>query len=270
MLEFDINQCLSLYWLITATGALLPGLWLLIDNRTNINILHRFLQRFYLFGKLKGNESLMATSIIGNVPKRYFLHFYIVGLVINLPLFIIYRTSIILFSIVILHICQRLYECLFVHCTNERSTMSFIHYLLGILHYALLGINILVDQTYEHAQYSLTLVCSVLFIYFYASYIQYCVHVTLARNRRQTQDNRYPMPHGYWLFKYISCPNYLAEIIIYIAFFTISHRSLSILSLTVWVIVNQTLSALLMHRWYRQNYGSNYSSNIRALIPYLL
>jgi hypothetical protein len=268
MFEIDMNLLLSFFWLSISAGVLLPGIWLLIDGKTNLTIVNIILQRFYLFGKLK-NENKDKEQVLGDVPKSYFLHFYIIGLVINIALFAFYRSSFLLFTIFICHMFRRLYECMYVHDFRPTSTMSFIHYLIGIIHYPFVGLTIITDDTYSYESSSILTFGFAFLLFMNASYIQYRVHLALADNRH-TENENYPIPNNYWLFEYLSCPNYIAEILIYISFLLISHRTLCFISLTIWVIVNQCLSALLAHRWYCRHYGQLYSSKRRALIPFIL
>lgn len=268
MFELDANLLLSLYWLAISAGVLLPGIWLLIGGKTKFQLLNRLLQRFYLFGKLKNNGQV-DRNLFGDVPKRYFTHFYIFGLLVNLPLLVYYRSAIFLHVLFLVHMCRRLYECLYVHRFSTNATMSLFHYLIGILHYPLVGLTIITDEKYGLASPSVFSSCLALILFVNASYIQHAVHVTLAKNRR-TEKGEYPIPNGYWPFDYLSCPNYIAEIAIYVAFWFISQRSLCALFLIIWVLANQSMSCLLAHRWYRQQYGSLYPSNRRALIPFLL
>jgi 3-oxo-5-alpha-steroid 4-dehydrogenase 3 len=263
-----IDILLSFFWLSISAGILVPGIWLLIDGKTNLTIINFILQRFYLFGKLK-NENKNKTKIFGDVPKSYFLHFYIIGLLINIPLFLIFRSSICLFMIFISHMFRRLYECIYIHKFGQQSTMSFIHYLVGLIHYPSVGLTIIIDSKYGHEQMSLLNYCLALILFIHASYIQYQVHLTLAKNHRTDKEN-YPIPNGYWPFEYFSCPNYIAEIFIYISFLLLSHRTSCFMSLIIWVIVNQSLSALLTHRWYYRHYGEMYPAKRCALIPFVL
>jgi hypothetical protein len=148
--------------------------------------------------------------------------------------------------------------------------MSFIHYLVGLIYYPLVGLTFLIDKKYgEYEKISLFNYCLALIIFLNASYIQYQVHLTLAKNRR-TENENYPIPNGHWIFEYFSCPNYIAEIFIYISFLLISHRTSCFMSLVIWVIVNQCISALLGHRWYCQHYGQIYPAKRRAIIPFVL
>jgi 3-oxo-5-alpha-steroid 4-dehydrogenase 3 len=268
MIEIDVNLFLSFFWLSISAGVLLPGIWLLIDGKTSLTIINIILQRFYLFGKLK-NENKNKKKILGDLPKSYFLHFYIIGLLINIPLFLVYQSSFFLYIIFICHMCRRLYECIYVHQFGQNSTMSFIHYIIGLIHYPCVGLTIIIDDQHGDGIISSLNYCLASILFIKASYIQYRVHLTLANNRC-TKNENYPIPNGYWPFEYFSCPNYIAEIFIYISFLLVSHRTSCMMSLTIWVIVNQCLSSLLSHRWYRQYYGQMYPLKRRALIPFIL
>jgi hypothetical protein len=264
----DINLLLTFFWLFISAGVLVPGIWLLIDGKTSLTIINLILQRFYLFGKLK-NENKNKMKIFSDIPKSYFLHFYLLGLLINISLVIFSRSASFLFIIFICHMFRRLYECLYIHQFGSNSTMSFIHYLIGLIHYPFVGLTILIDSKYSDQYHSLFNYGFALLLFLTASYIQYQVHLTLGKTQR-TEKEHYPIPNGYWAFEYFSCPNYIAEIFLYISFLLISHRTSSFMSLVIWVIVNQCLSALLTQRWYHQHYGQTYPSKRCALIPFII
>lgn len=265
MFEINLNVLLTLFWLGISCGVAVPGLWLLTDGQTSVPLINFILQRFYLFGKLK-NANQGKPNVFGDVPKSFFLHFYILGLLVNIPVCLLYRSAWLLFCLFIGHMTRRLYECLFVHRYGPNSTMSFIHYLIGIVHYLGVGLTIVVDDRDGHANCSILTRCFALLLFLGASSMQNGVHRALAKNRR-LEDQTYPIPTGHWAFDFFSCPNYIAEILIYVSFYLLSHRTLGFLSLTVWVVINQCLSSLLTHRWYRQYYKDAYPSTRRALIP---
>jgi hypothetical protein len=264
----DWNLLLTFFWLSISAGVLVPGVWLLIDGKTNLTIINVILQRFYLFGKLK-NENKDKKKVFGDVPKSYFLHFYILGLLINIPLFLLSRSSGFLFLLFLCHMFRRLYECIYIHHFGANSTMSFIHYFIGLIHYPFVGLTIIIDRQSSNENLSFLNYSFALILFLTASYIQYQVHLTLAKNRR-TENETYPIPNGYWLFEYFSCPNYIAEIFLYLAFLFVSQRTSCFMSLVIWVVVNQCLSALLTQRWYSQHYGDAYPIKRCALIPFIL
>jgi protein-S-isoprenylcysteine O-methyltransferase Ste14 len=85
--------------------------------------------------------------------------------------------------------------------------------------------------------------------------------------RIKKENNSYVIPHGY-LFTYVSCPNYLAEIVEWIGFALLCN------TLSAWIFVYATIANLLpraieYHRWYHQKF-KEYPSDRKALIPFLI
>ena len=263
----NINLIVTIFWLGLSGGVLIPGLWLLFDGKSKVKMIDFILHRFYLFGKMKNSNEKLFTD----VPKACFRHFYIFGLLINIPLVIIYQTEIFLFSLFIVHMCRRLYECFFVHQYSTHAKMSFIHYVVGLIHYPCVGLTILVDH--QSSSSTTTTIQNRLFgliLFLIGNYIQCQTHLTLSKLRQTSKEKEiYPIPHGFFLFEYISCPNYFGEILIYISLFCLSHKTSSFLSLIIWIFVNQILSGLFTHRWYCQKYQQIYPSTRRAILPFL-
>lgn len=83
---------------------------------------------------------------------------------------------------------------------------------------------------------------------------------------RRTTDDTYKIPHG-GLYKLISCPNYLGEIIEWIGW-GIATWSLAGTSFAFWTFVNLVPRAIAHHHWYKETF-SNYPSNRKAIIPFL-
>jgi 3-oxo-5-alpha-steroid 4-dehydrogenase 1 len=83
--------------------------------------------------------------------------------------------------------------------------------------------------------------------------------------RKNSHD--YEIPYG-GLYRYVSCPNYLGEIMEWTGF-AIMSWSLAGLSFCVWTIVNLLPRAIANHKWYKQHF-SEYPENRKAIIPFLL
>lgn len=258
MWEWNLNLLITFFWLSLSAGILLPGIWSLIDCKINHSIINLILQRFSHYDKLTNH---------GFIPKSYFLHFYLIGLVINLILFLFHLSFFLLFILFILHLFRRLYECLYIQ--KYTSNINFFSYLFGLIQYPCIGLTIIIDYKYSYTNINILKYFFALILFFNASYIQYNIHLTLA-NLKRYENEIYPIPNGYWLFNYLTSPNYIAEIFIYISFFIASHRTSAMASLIIWVFVNQTLSALLNHRWYRRYYKQLYPTKRCALIPFIL
>jgi hypothetical protein len=201
------------------------------------------------------------------VPKQYFSHFYLVGQV-SLWLVVAVTASVRLASteslqdverassvhvadalppihvwLTALHLARRFYECRYVHQWTSGSKMSLAGYILGMVHYHLLPLVVVVPVRYSgglerhsesnhHGSTNSNLVTILIGITLnlLGQYEQYQHHVVLADLRRQWtpqvqhseqvgpsstrigSDYNIPCTRG---FQWIACPHYLAEIVIY-------------------------------------------------------
>ena len=89
----------------------------------------------------------------------------------------------------------------------------------------------------------------------------------LLRRLRRDGDSGYKIPHG-GLFRWVSCPNYLGEILEWIGW-AIATASLGGWSFAAWTAANLVPRAISHHRWYRQHFP-DYPRERKALIPWLL
>ena len=133
-------------------------------------------------------------------------------------------------------------------------------------------------------------------LFFWASYHQYSCHTILAnlrktkrstqqsrgkgndnhqtvqgpraRERLQSAQNLYVgIPVGDW-FEFVSCPHYLAEVLIYCSLVLVEWRSVAMLLPCVFVTCVLALSAHQMHGWYCSKFN-DYPRNRNRIIPYL-
>jgi 3-oxo-5-alpha-steroid 4-dehydrogenase 1 len=81
---------------------------------------------------------------------------------------------------------------------------------------------------------------------------------------RQSGSNEYKVPQG-GLYRWIACPNYLGEIIIWIGW-AMATWSLAGLSFALWTIANLAPRAKSHLKWYRANFH-DYPANRKALLP---
>ncbi len=89
---------------------------------------------------------------------------------------------------------------------------------------------------------------------------------TLRRLRAPGQSG-YRVPYG-GLFRRVSCPNYLGEIVEWVGW-ALATWSLAGLAFAVYTAANLAPRALDHHRWYRTTFA-DYPASRRALIPYVL
>lgn len=88
----------------------------------------------------------------------------------------------------------------------------------------------------------------------------------LLKRLREDNGHDYKIPYG-GLFTWISSPNYLGEIIIWVGWAVLTW-SFSGLSFAVWTIANLVPRAYANHIWYKK-YFIDYPTNRRALLPKL-
>jgi steroid 5-alpha reductase family enzyme len=89
----------------------------------------------------------------------------------------------------------------------------------------------------------------------------------LLRNLRKPGESGYSIPRG-GLFPWVSCPNYLGEIIEWTGW-AVATWSPAGLSFAVWTAANLIPRAFRHHRWYRTEF-SDYPEKRKAVIPFLL
>ena len=90
---------------------------------------------------------------------------------------------------------------------------------------------------------------------------------TILIGLRKSSANGYQIPQK-GIFKWVSCPNYLGEIIEWIGF-ALMAWNLAALSFAIWTTVNLLPRAIDHHKWYRQ-YFAGYPGSRKAIIPYIL
>ena len=90
---------------------------------------------------------------------------------------------------------------------------------------------------------------------------------TILINLRRPGETGYKIPGG-GLFRLVSCPNYLGELIEWTGW-AIATWSVPGLAFAVWTAANLVPRALSHHRWYRDKFPE-YPAERRAVIPFVL
>jgi hypothetical protein len=103
-------------------------------------------------------------------------------------------------------------------------------------------------------------------ILFVSGFVINLYHDRILINLRKSGGG-YKIPFG-GLFRFVSCPNFLGEIIEW-AGFALMTWCLPTLSFFIWTMVNLIPRALDHHRWYRKNFR-DYPKNRKAVFPSLL
>ena len=105
------------------------------------------------------------------------------------------------------------------------------------------------------------------FIVFLAGTIinRYSDHIL--RNLRKPNETEYKIPYG-GLYKFISCPNYLGEIMIWLGW-AILLKSWVGVAFFMWTVANLVPRALVSHKWYQEKF-TDYPIERKAIIPGIL
>lgn len=150
-----------------------------------------------------------------------------------------------------------------------KKTMPFIIVLSGIafniLNGAFLGYYFSSFATYTDRYVFESNFIIGLIVFFCGMYINWRADTYLI-NLRKGVTTGYVIPEG-WLFKYVSCPNLLGEIIEW-AGFAILCWCLPATAFFVWTVANLLPRAVAHHKWYQHRF-ENYPGNRKAIIPFL-
>lgn len=92
-------------------------------------------------------------------------------------------------------------------------------------------------------------------------------HDKLLLDLRKKNNGEYKIPQG-GLFRYVSCPNFLGEIIEW-GGFALMTWCLPSFSFFFWTFVNLVPRALDHHKWYKQHF-EDYPRERKAVIPFIL
>lgn len=179
--------------------------------------------------------------------------------------------------LMVLQMCRRLLECLFVHefVGNRRASLLAVMFAWGF--YPALVMCVSLEESGSLVVFSdVARACASAVVFTLASGAQFLAHKQLA-DLRQTDSRRlakagahsYGLPRG-GLFENISCPHYLAEIILYAAVAGVmGFHSLSSWVVLIFVTLNLSFSAARTQAWYRAQFRDKFPSHRRALVPFV-
>mmetsp|Transcript_9865 Transcript_9865/g.26936 ORF Transcript_9865/g.26936 Transcript_9865/m.26936 type:complete len:310 (-) Transcript_9865:46-975(-) len=241
------------------------------QSTSTVSRLHRIIDRLWIPKSYFRYFYLLATAnwilIYGLAQRRCFpmssdpTKHYHIPTTIAIPMFA--------------HCLRRTYECYYIH--RWRSNMHIASFLLGIFYYTLLPWAFLQDDSIDATA---NVISMSLHIYF--QYEQYRHHELLSQLRQQNHNAaQYHLPMRQRFFRYVSCPHYLMEVLLYaslifaLPFDSINRRHCGLL---LWVCVSLSINALHSQTWYRQTFNSKtvdgdtaeFVSQRKAIIPWIL
>ena len=169
-----------------------------------------------------------------------------------------------------LHYAKRLLETFFVHKFSH-GTMPLSNLFKNCTYYW--GYALFVGYTLCHPLYTpvanWTVVYAALIGMLLCECVNGAVHLQFSHMRKADGSQERPIPMGI-LFKFVSCPNYCAEVCSWICFTVLTH-SLPSLLFTITGFLQMYVWAVKKHKGYLKMYGDNYKKlHRKAIIPFLL
>lgn len=92
-------------------------------------------------------------------------------------------------------------------------------------------------------------------------------HDRILISLRKGSQTGYQIPYG-GLFKWVSCPNFLGEIISWLGFFILTF-GLPAFAFLIWTMVNLIPRAIDHHKWYLKEFAE-YPKERKAIVPFIL
>jgi len=175
-----------------------------------------------------------------------------------------------------LHTLRRLYENLFVSVFSRKAKINLVQYIWGLLYYTLVPLTMLS----ESREFSLELKFEIfwtssqfigLFLFIFGCWLEFTTLSAFAEMRKKgaIQMESHGIPQAP-IFKFVSCPHYLGEVIIYLSLWLIAANCCH--SLTILLLYNisaHVCMAMSSHQWYIANFAK-YPKTRKAIFPFLL
>ncbi|XP_004396322.1 polyprenal reductase [Callorhinus ursinus] len=180
-----------------------------------------------------------------------------------------------------LHSLRRLFECFYVSVFSN-AVIHVVQYCFGLVYYVLTGLTVLTQVPMDGRNVYVigkNLLMQArwfhilgMLMFIWSSVHQYKCHVILGNLRKNKAGVvihcNHRIPFGDW-FEYVSSPNYLAELMIYISMaVTFGFHNLTWWLVVTYVFFSQALSAFLSHKFYKSKFVS-YPKHRKAFLPFL-
>ncbi|XP_017098013.2 polyprenal reductase [Drosophila bipectinata] len=177
---------------------------------------------------------------------------------------------------------RRFYETNFVQIFSKQSKINLSHYVVGYAHYFGTVIALMsntagfvrgsqpIEFTIDNLTGQQILYLIVFGLAWQQQYSSNMILVNLRTDPRtgRVKTEKHLVPKG-GLFNVISSPHMSLEIVMYFCIADLFMPVRIWRLIFLWVASNQTINALLTHRWYQETFR-DYPRNRRAIIPFLL
>jgi len=186
--------------------------------------------RWIMHGKL-----IRGADASGFVPKQWFTHFYAYAII---AAWIFKARESIGRYWLLVHLWRRLFEQAVLFPASESSKMHVSAYLYGFIFYTAVALTVPVQPCFP----SLSII---------GNAIQFMSHHALFMNRwlKRSDDVKKSPPESIW-FRYMNCPHYFAEMVIYAGL--VSSESTPSLLCLVFVCVSLLVNWRNHSRFYAQ------------------
>lgn len=236
-----------LFYIFYAVGALPIG----VLDYSNLLVL-----RYSKFKPQKGIQPRLGMFIIYFFPLLAALIFSIPYIQNPQP------TQALLLGMIAFHFTKRILESLLLH--KYSGPVELFSTIVISAYYSLIAGTVSYLNSRQFATLDNLFVLGII-LFIVGEIGNFYHHLILARLRRDTKE--YIIPQG-GLFKYVSCPHYLFEIIAWIGIFFTSRQLFALLALIgiCGYLVARSLKTL---RWYQEKF-TDYPKSHKALIPFVL
>lgn len=168
------------------------------------------------------------------------------------------------------HFLKRCFEVLFLHRYSGNVSLHAIisivlgySAIIGTIHWS---VNVYTGKL-ALEKYSIVASSIIGLMVFLFGEIGNLYHHYLLKKLRNDSNSEYQIPRE-GLFKYVSCPHYLFEIISWIGIALMSKYLISfgVISFTVFYLVARSINTT---KWYKEKFP-NYPENRKSIVPFLL
>ncbi|PBL03842.1 3-oxo-5-alpha-steroid 4-dehydrogenase-like protein [Armillaria gallica] len=243
-----------------------------LDYLATLQVPHRYFTHFYVVSVT--SSALWAQEILRN--GRLFSAIAILAPKIDPSKAMSKEQILLTWALMSAQGCRRLYESIRL-AKPSNAKMWFVHWLLGCAFYAGMGPAVWVEgihiKTLRSTPLKLALsspslrTATFLPLFLFASWMQNKCHRHLASLKK------YSLPtHPF--FRYITCPHYTAECLIYLSLAGIAAPpgqmfNKTILAALVFVAVNLGVTAETTRQWYVEKFGEDKVTALWRMIPFI-
>ncbi|KAK8731909.1 hypothetical protein OTU49_007323 [Cherax quadricarinatus] len=304
LMEWNLSMLMFIVYfvIISVSGTLINFV------RNWVPLPHAFIQAFK-FGKMAHTAQVNALVAHLEVPKRWFMHFYIFASVIVtvaiMQMWTLYvmrsplpawasltldvlstphrkptvnvTTAALGLSLLAAQIYRRLYENLFISVFSS-GRINILHYIVGHTHY-LGAVILLVSEAPgfdgEEQDVSISGVTYLQIVGTLVCFFGFAIQnksLRLLAALRKHHGKKVTEKHIMpqgGMFEVVSCPHMMAEVLVYLGILLILQRHTGWIIVTLWVISNQIQVAVMNHKWYQEIF-KDYPRKRRAIFPFLL